>query len=106
MRSDTFAELAETVETCRAQAAVDPSRLPDLATALTALGVAHHNHADYPDAVALVEEAVETWRRVDGRQFELVAALTILSSYYRLIGLDEEADAVTEEAQVTRLARE
>jgi tetratricopeptide (TPR) repeat protein len=104
MRSETVAELEEAVETCRAQAAADPSHLADLAAALTALGVAYHNHARYPDAVALVEEAVETWRRVAGHRTELAGALSTLSGYYRLIGLDEEAAEVAKEAEVTRQA--
>ncbi len=97
MDVETVTELEKTVEKCRARAAEDPAHLADLATALSALGIAYHDHARYPDAVALTEEAVETWRRVD-RRSELAAALTTLSGYYVLIGLDEEAEAATREA--------
>lgn len=102
MRADTVGELEETVESCRAQAATDAARRPDLAAALTALGVAYHQAARYPDAVALMEEAVETWQKADGHRSELVDAVTTLAGYYRLIGLDEEADEAAEQAQLIR----
>jgi hypothetical protein len=98
MGVETVTESEKTVEKCRARAAEDPMRRPELAAALTALGVAYHDHARYPDAVALIEEAVETWRMVDGHRPELATALTTLSTYYVLIGLDEEAEAATREA--------
>ena len=99
---ETVAELEETVEAGRAQAAADAAHLPDLAAVLTALAVAYHGAARYPDAVALIEEAAETWRRTDGHRAELADALSLLSDYYRTIGLDEEADEAAEEARLTR----
>jgi len=99
MSVETVTEFEKTVEKCRARAAEDPSHLPELASALAALGVAYHDHARYPDAVALTEEAVDTWRRTAGEhRSELAAALTTLSGYYVEIGLDEEADAAAGEA--------
>ncbi|MFI9380924.1 tetratricopeptide repeat protein [Kutzneria sp. NPDC052558] len=98
MSADTVTEFEKTVEKCRARAAEDPAHRPELAAALTALGVAYHDHARYPDAVALIEEAVDTWRLVDGHRPDLAAALTTLSSYYTLIGLDEEAAVAAREA--------
>ena len=98
MNVETVAALEQAVEKNRARAAEDPSHLADLAAALAALGVGYHNQARYPDAVALVEEAVDTWRQVAGHLPEFAAALTTLSGYYRDIGLDEEADEAAEEA--------
>jgi tetratricopeptide (TPR) repeat protein len=104
MDVETVTELEQTVEKCRARAAEDPAHLADLAMALSALGIAYHDHARYPDAVAVTEEAVEAWRRADNRRSELAAALTTLSRYYVVIGLDEEAAAAAEEATDLREA--
>lgn len=108
MNVETVTEFEKTVEECRARAAEDPSQLAELAAALTALGVAYHDHARYPDAVALTEEAVETWRRVaagdSGHRGGLAVALATLSGYYVEIGLDEEAAVVAGEA--ARLGRD
>ena len=106
MGADTVVELERAVEKSRAQAGEDPSHLAELAAALTALGIAYNAGARYPDAVASTEEAVDTWRLVvdenGGHRSELVDAVTTLAGYYRLIGLDEEADEAVEQAELIR----
>jgi len=98
MGAETIAVLLETVEKSRARAAEDPAHLAELATALMRLGVAYNDHGEFPDAIATVEEAVETWRSVADRRSELAATLTTLSGYYDGIGLADEATAAAREA--------
>lgn len=106
MDTETVTALVETVEKSRARAAEDPSRLSELADALTRLGVAYNNQGEFPDAVATIEEAADTWRRV-GSAKDLAASLATLSGYYAAIGLDDEAAAAAEEsAEFTQPGRE
>src|SRR5450759_3509459 len=106
MRSDPPAEAVapaeEAVELYRQLADDNPAFQPNLAAALTNLGVGYGEVGRRAEAVAPAEEAVELYRQLaaDNPAFQpnLAAALTNLGNRYGEVGRRAEAVALMQEA--------
>ena len=107
-RADAVAPAEEAVTLCRDQAAANPAYLPDLASALTNLGIRYSEVGRRADAVAPAEEAVTLYRDQAAANPaylpDLARALTNLGNRYSEVG--RRADAVPPAEEAVTLYRD
>lgn len=99
LTQDALAASQKTVALCRASAKAAPSRVPDVAQALTQFSICLSKAGRFDEALAAAQEAVSLYRAIKDEHLpEFGSALTCLGNRLSTLSRPQEALTVSQEA--------